>query len=146
MKLSLYFNYTSRSLLRGGQRTILAIFCVAVGVMAVVSLQLAGFMLQNSLTSNARVANGGDLTVTAQGQPFQVSDLAFFNQLKSDGTISNYSALLSASASLHVTGSTSQAFVIEGVDPNNFPLVEPPTFVQPSNGSCDPAQRCVAGH
>jgi putative ABC transport system permease protein len=42
MKASIYFNYTSRSLLRGGQRTILAIFCVAVGVMAIVSLQLVG--------------------------------------------------------------------------------------------------------
>jgi hypothetical protein len=40
MKTSMYFNYTSRSLIRGGQRTILAIFCVAVGVMAIVALQL----------------------------------------------------------------------------------------------------------
>ncbi|HXR65975.1 MAG TPA: hypothetical protein VN729_08630 [Ktedonobacteraceae bacterium] len=39
MQKSLYFSYPVRSLLRGGQRTILAIFCVAVGVMAVVALQ-----------------------------------------------------------------------------------------------------------
>ena len=43
MKTSMYFNYTTRSLLRGGQRTILAVFCVAVGVMAIVALQLVGF-------------------------------------------------------------------------------------------------------
>ena len=46
MKASMYLNYPSRSLLRGGQRTLLAIFCVAVGVMAIVAMQLAGYMLQ----------------------------------------------------------------------------------------------------
>ncbi len=44
MKTSMYFNYTTRSLLRGGQRTILAVFCVAVGVMAIVALQLVGLL------------------------------------------------------------------------------------------------------
>jgi len=49
VKASIYFNYTSRSLMRGGQHTILAIFCVAVGVMAIVALQLAGLMIKNAL-------------------------------------------------------------------------------------------------
>ena len=66
MKASMYFNYTSRSLLRGGLRTLLAVFCVAVGVMAIVALQLVGSMLQNSLTSSTRDTNGGDIAVTAQ--------------------------------------------------------------------------------
>src|SRR6059036_3012054 len=70
MKASMYFNYTSRSLLRGGQRTMLAVFCVAVGVMAIVALQLVGSMLQNSLTSSTRDTNGGDIAVTAQSVPF----------------------------------------------------------------------------
>src|SRR5437588_10499317 len=93
MKASMYFNYTSRSLLRGGQRTILAVFCVAVGVMSIVALQLVGFMLQSSLTSNVRDTNGGDISVTAQSAPLSASDLSFFNRLKSDGTISNYKAV-----------------------------------------------------
>ena len=50
MKASMYFNYTTRSLLRGGQRTILAVFCVAVGVMAIVSLQLVGQMINGAFT------------------------------------------------------------------------------------------------
>ena len=80
MKTSMYFNYTSRSLLRGGQRTVLAVFCVAVGVMAIVALQLVGFMLQNSFTSNVRDTNGGDIAVTAQSVPLSASDLSFFAQ------------------------------------------------------------------
>ncbi len=81
MKASMYFNYTSRSLLRGGQRTVLAVFCVAVGVMAIVSLQLAGNMLSNSLTSNTRDANGGDIAVTAS-VPLKQSDLSYFTRLE----------------------------------------------------------------
>ena len=135
MKASLYLNYTSRSLLRGGQRTTLAIFCVAVGVMAVVSLQLVGFMLQNSLTSNARDLNSGDIAVTASALPLSSSDLTFFSQLKSAGTISNYTAEINTTGALTATAPSSQSFNVESVDPANFPLVSQPEFVQPNNGT-----------
>src|SRR6266566_68385 len=135
MKASMYFNYTSRSLLRGGQRTMLAVFCVAVGVMAIVALQLVGSMLQSSLTTNTRVTNGGDIAVTAQSVPLKASDLAFFAQLKSDGTITNYTAVTSANGSLSAAASSFQSFSVEAVDPNNYPVVSQPTFVTPSNGS-----------
>jgi putative ABC transport system permease protein len=135
MKASMYFNYTSRSLLRGGQRTILAVFCVAVGVMAIVALQLAGFMLQSSLTSNTRDTNGGDIAVTAQSVPLKASDLSYFAQLKSAGTITNYTAVISANGSLSAAASSFQSFSVEAVDPNNYPVVSPPTFVTPSNGN-----------
>jgi len=59
-RLGLYWSYATRSLGRGGQRTLLAIFCVAVGVLAIVSLQLVGNMVNNGLTSNVREGNGGD--------------------------------------------------------------------------------------
>src|SRR6266568_4516121 len=135
MKASMYFNYTSRSLLRGGQRTMLAVFCVAVGVMAIVALQLVGSMLQSSLTTNTRDTNGGDIAVTAQSVPLKTSDLAFFAQLKSDGTITNYTVVTSANGSLSAAASSFQSFSVEAVDPNNYPVVSQPTFVTPSNGS-----------
>ncbi len=134
MKTSMYFNYTSRSLLRGGQRTVLAVFCVAVGVMAIVALQLVGFMLQSSLTSNTRDANGGDIAVTAQ-VPLKESDLSYFAKLKSNGTITNYTAVTSANGALSATGSSFQSFTINAVTPNNYPVVSQPTFTTPSNGS-----------
>lgn len=135
MKASLYFKYTSLSLLRGGQRTILAIFCVAVGVMAVVSLQLVGFMLQNSLSANARDLNGGDIAITASALPLKSSDLAFFDQLQKNGTISNYTAVITASGALTATAPANQAFNIEAVDPASFPLVSQPAFVQTGNST-----------
>ncbi|GAC1388431.1 MAG: ABC transporter permease [Ktedonobacteraceae bacterium] len=134
MKTSMYFNYTSRSLLRGGQRTVLAVFCVAVGVMAIVALQLVGFMLQSSLTSNTRDANGGDIAVTAQ-VPLKESDLSFFAKLKSDGTITNYTAVTSINGALSATGSSFQSFTVDAVTPGNYPVVSQPTFTTPGNGS-----------
>ncbi len=135
MKFSTYLDYTSRSLLRGGQRTLLAIFCVAVGVTAVVSLQLVGLMLHNTLTADVRDSNGGDIAVTSFGTPFKQSDLAFFSQLKANGTITNDTAVIAASGTLSATASSAQAFTIVAVDPNNYPLVSPPAFVTPGNGS-----------
>src|SRR5579885_1514844 len=135
MKASMYFNYTSRSLLRGGQRTILAIFCVAVGVMAIVALQLVGEMINGALTGNVRDANGGDIAVTSQSAPFNSSDLSFFDQLKSNGTITNYTAFYATNGSNGFASSITQSFQLLVVKPNTYPVVDAPTFNAPSNGS-----------
>src|SRR5215469_482074 len=129
----MYFNYTSRSLVRGGQRTLLAIFCVAVGVMAIVALQLVGILIYNAFTSDVRDANGGDIAVRSQNQPFTQSDLTFFDQLKKDGTIQNYTASINAQGYTGQTGSR-QSFEVRAVDPAVYPVVTPPTFVNPTNG------------
>ena len=133
MKASMYFNYTSRSLFRGGQRTILALFCVAVGVMAIVSLQLVGEMINRAFTSNIRDANGGDISVTSQS-PFKQSDLAFFEKLKSNGTITAYTPTISSSASTSLANSA-QSFTLEVVNPGTFPVVSPPSFKTPADGT-----------
>ena len=135
MKTSMYFNYTTRSLLRGGQRTILAVFCVAVGVMAIVALQLVGLMVNNALTSNVRDANGGDVAITSQTRPFTSDDLSFFIQLKDNGTITKYTAVTSATGSTTNSTSVTNSFSVLSVDPGNYPIVTSPTFVNPGNGS-----------
>ena len=136
MKTSIYLNYTSRSLVRGGQRTILAIFCIAVGVMAIVSLQLVGLMINNAFTANVRDANGGDIAVTSNTKPFVQSDLASFGRLKSEGIITNYTALANADGSTSSAAAGSE-FSIEAVDPHSFPVVTPPTFKDPANGTIE---------
>src|SRR5205085_9529452 len=135
VKASMYFNYTSRSLVRGGQRTFLAIFCVAVGVMAIVALQLVGLMINNAFNGNVRDANGGDISVTSQTRPFTQSDLAKFDTFKRDGTITKYTPIISSTGSTGNSATVTNNFTIEAVDPSNFPLVTPPTFVTPSNGT-----------
>ena len=92
MKLRMYWSYATRSLRRGGQRTLLAVFCVAVGVLAIVSLQLVGNMVNGALTSNVRDDNGGDISVRSDFQPLQQQQLAPFDQLKAQGSILDYTA------------------------------------------------------
>src|ERR1700680_4296721 len=121
MKTSMYLNYTTRSLLRGGQRTVLALFCVAVGVMAIVALQLVGLMINNALTSNVRDANGGDISVISNTKPFTSNDLNFFAQLKSNGAISNYTAFSSSTGALGNAASVTSNFNVEVVDPTSYP-------------------------
>jgi len=81
MKLGLYWSYATRSLVRGGQRTILAIFCVAVGVMAIVGLQLVGLSVNQALLGNIIDANGGDIRLNADVAPLRQRDLPVFDQL-----------------------------------------------------------------
>src|SRR6266704_6675494 len=133
MKATMYFNYTTRSLWRGGQRTVLAVFCVAVGVMAIVALQLVGLMINNALTSNVRDANGGDVAITSNTRPFIPDDLSFFSQLKNKGTITNYTAVTSATGSTSNSASVTNTFMVQSVNPKSFPIVTPPTFINPSN-------------
>jgi predicted lysophospholipase L1 biosynthesis ABC-type transport system permease subunit len=71
----MYLKYPARSLVRGGQRTVLALICVAVGVMAIVGLQLVGGMIKDALVGNARAINGGDLSVRVINRSRRTSSL-----------------------------------------------------------------------
>lgn len=134
MKVAFYFTYAVRSLLRGGQRTLLAIFCITVGVMSIVALQAVGQMINSSFTGNIRAANGGDITLTALGAPLKQRDLAFFDQLKKKHTIKNYTALMDFTGSTKLDGLLRQTFLLRVVNPANFPLTTPPQFITPNNG------------
>lgn len=130
----MYLNYTSRSLVRGGQRTLLAIFCVAVGVMAIVALQLVGIMISTAFTSNVRDGNGGDVAVTSQNQPFTQSDLSYFDQLKAQNKITEYSPAINDAGRITLSNSQRQSFTARAVDPATYPVVTPPTFLSPTDG------------
>ncbi|GCE29938.1 hypothetical protein KDA_54220 [Dictyobacter alpinus] len=123
MRASIYLNYTTRSLVRGGQRTILALFCIAVGVMSIVALQLVGQMIANSYTSNIREVSGGDITASSYTGGVNQKDLAFFDTLKSQGKISNYTATMSGSGSFGNAAASLNNFQITIVDPTRYPLV-----------------------
>lgn len=135
MKAGFYWRYATRSLLRGGQRTLLAIFCVAVGVMAIVSLQLVGNMVENGLTSNVREGNGGDISVRSDVVPISAQQLKSFDTLKSDGTITDFTAVASQMVQGNDKDGTTDYFTLRAVDPQKFPLAGTPAFKDPSDGS-----------
>src|SRR5437667_11871364 len=100
MKLGLYWSYATRSLIRGGQRTILAIICVAVGVMAIVALQLVGLSVNQALLDNIVEANGGDIRLNADITPLRQRDLTFLDQLKQKGHITDYATAYDPAGSI----------------------------------------------
>ncbi len=123
MKAGFYLRYSYRSLLRGGGRTVLAGFCVGVGVMAIVGLQLAAAMVNDSLTANVRQANGGDVSVVSVAVPFPASQLDLFRKLRREGRITGYTAVRETSATLIRKGGQGLSVTIDAVDPKYFPLV-----------------------
>jgi putative ABC transport system permease protein len=135
MKAGFYWRYATRSLMRGGQRTLLAIFCVAVGVMAIVALQLVGNMVNNGLTANVREGNGGDISVRSDVVPISAQQLKSFDTLLSDGTITDYTAVASQMVQGNDKDGTTDYFTLRAVDPEKFPLAGTPAFKDPNDGS-----------
>ena len=134
MKARLYWSYVTRSLRRGGQRTLLAIFCIAVGVMAIVALQLASLMVGNDLTGNVRVANGGDVSIRSDVVPFSAADAAYIESLKARGKVTAVTGVTD-DRGVATGGGRVYPVTIGVVDPKQFPLVGQPDFTQPSNGN-----------
>jgi predicted lysophospholipase L1 biosynthesis ABC-type transport system permease subunit len=135
----MYWTYATRSLLRGGQRSLLAIFCIAVGVMAIVALQLVSEDITQGLTGDARAINGGDVAIQSATAPLTASQLSYFDHLQINGDITAYTALDSASGEFHLTthGSASRFFTVNAVNPSQFPIAGAPQFSNPSSGSLE---------
>ncbi len=135
MKARFYWSYPVRSLVRGGQRTLLAIFCIAVGVLAVVALQLVGNMVNIGLTGDVRALNGGDLAVFSYNTPLPASALATFDQLRSQGALTDYTAAAQVNSEATDSQGAAHALAVWAVDPAKFPLAGAPQFVTPASGT-----------
>jgi ABC-type antimicrobial peptide transport system permease subunit len=59
-----FFRQALANMNRNRQRTLFVLFCIAVGVAAIVSLRTLGLMIGDSLTQNLQQDNRGDLAVT----------------------------------------------------------------------------------
>src|SRR5260370_1180318 len=133
MKISFYLSYAVRSLIRGGQRSVLAILCVAIGVLALVALELAGGMVNASLTGNIRALNGGDVTLT--DVRLTANQLAYFDQLHGSGAITGYTAVAQTQGSAEGRHPVARIDSILAVDPTRFPLGGAPTFDAPTGAT-----------
>jgi ABC-type antimicrobial peptide transport system permease subunit len=135
-KASLYLRYATRSLRRGGQRSVLGIFCIAVGVMAVVALRLAGDMISATLTTNVREANGGDVSVVSTAIPLTASDLGTFTQLQQQGVINQYVPIGVERGTLRRGEGRTFTSTVNVLDnPQQYPLVGEPGFAGPPDAT-----------
>lgn len=71
-----YWEHALRDIKRNRQRTLFALFCIAAGVAAVVSLGMLGVMIEDALTVNVAALNRGDLQVRFSDSSPYVSDTA----------------------------------------------------------------------
>ena len=132
MRLALYWSYSTRSLVRGGQHTILAIFCVAVGVMAIVALQLVGLSVKQALIGNVVEANGGDIRIGAGITPLRRQDVIVLDQLKQRGRITDYATSFDAGGSISLSSGDEVTFRFIAIS-QNYPLVGQANFLAPSH-------------
>jgi len=129
----MYLTYPARSLVRGGQRTVLALICVAVGVMAIVGLQLVGGMIKDALVGNARAINGGDLSVRLIN-PLAQNELAYFEDLRSQGLVTSYTATYEDGIQLPKPGGGRANVQFLAVDPTVYPYVGEPGLTSGAGG------------
>src|SRR5690242_1344035 len=135
MKVRMYWSYATRSLARSGQRSLLAIFCVAVGVMAIVALQLVGNAIDTALTGDIRALNGGDLSIAATTAPLTTSQLTAFDTLQARGALTTYTAVDSLSGQTRTAAGARRFFTLNAVDPTRFPLAGAADFTDPRGAS-----------
>jgi putative ABC transport system permease protein len=134
-RLRLWSRYSLRAVRRGGQRSLLAIFCITVGVMAVVALRLAGDMVSLSLTSNLRTVIGADVTVQSNAIPLSSADLARFDELRRSGLIDAYTAIGVERGSVRRGSGHIARVNVDVVDPGHYPLVGGGELAAPAHGS-----------
>ena len=124
--------YAVRSMRRGGSRTVLAVFCIAVGVMAIVSLRLAGDMIAKSLTNDVRAQVGGDVLISSTSSPLTPTNLITFDTLRDEGLITGYEPLGVQSAFVRHTTKIVRLFPLYTLpNPSIYPLAGAADFTAP---------------
>jgi putative ABC transport system permease protein len=134
-RLWLYTKYAVRSFRRGGVRSLFGAFCVAVGVAAIVALELVGANFRATITGNAQKINRGDVSVTAWGTGMTTSQYAAFARLKRQGAFVDYTSLITRNATVRKVGGdpTNVQFVgADGIDPATFPFYDRITADKPA--------------
>lgn len=122
--ITFYLQYALRSLRRGGQRTLLAMVCIAFGVMSLVALQIVTTSALDLFTVDPRASIGGDALIRRSGTLDQ-EEQAKLEQLRANGTISAYSPVSSPLSGVMKPTDDGQVYFVSrylGVDPANYPL------------------------
>ncbi len=139
-RINFYFKYAWRSVLRGGQRTFFAILCVAVGVAALVALQVLGSSIEATLTGDTKAQAGGDVVARVSSAAlsgrvssrFDASDQALLDRLKSEGTITEWTGLI-VQNDIRLKNFFSFPPSLYAVDPKIYPLYGNLEILQPKD-------------
>lgn len=137
MGLGFTFKYAWRSLRLGGQRTLLAIICIAFGVMSLGSMQSLSTAINQIFIEN-RVSVGGDATLDWPNGPIGPAQQAQLEQWKQTGVIGGYVVYSAIPPGLlKPVGGDHVIFgdIGYGIDPQSYPLLGELHVSQPANAS-----------
>ena len=84
-QLRFYLQQALANLGHNPQRTIFVLFCIAVGVAAVVSLRTVGLMIGEGLTQNLQADNRGDLVISPPTTDNRFTDAEVDTSLVEEG-------------------------------------------------------------
>ncbi len=136
MSLGFYLRYALRSLGRDRRRTLLAMVCIAFGVMSLVALQSVAGLFSHVVVSDPRLEVGGDMGITRYGLPITPTLVADLDRLQAGGAIARYTLVAEGSARFLKPATSGHVHQLIGpilaVDPATYPLLGRFVFSAPA--------------
>jgi predicted lysophospholipase L1 biosynthesis ABC-type transport system permease subunit len=139
-----YIAYALRSIARGGQRSLLALTCIAFAVLSLVAMQLLAGMVHAATVIPAEAELGGNLSLS-RDRPLNDQDLAELQRLRATGAIDAFTlvapnprltmARRAGSGRIHFL---SRSF---GIDARTFPVVGEVRLASPAGATLASALR-----
>lgn len=118
--------YAARSLRRGGQRSLLAIVCIAFGVLALVAMQLLATVVGRATNVAPRLELGGDLEITGATSGLTDADIARLDAFVRDGILSAVTIQAVGEVGMVRSGGSGRVQLVGrvlAIDPHTYPLV-----------------------
>ncbi len=132
-----FFQIAWNNLIRGGQRVLVALLCIAFGVMSMVSMTLLSQSLDSVMVLKPNEQIGADISLNRQVEEYISPELeAELKALQASGEISRYTLIAQNNSIIfHRPGSGEVYFSNNGmgIDPNAYPLAGSLTIEQPGN-------------
>ena len=133
-----YIRLALHNLRRGGQRILVALLCIAFGVMALVGMSMLAKSIESAVALTPAQRLGGDLSIGRQAEDFlRPADVDQLKTLQQNGEISAYTliAFNNWSLMLRAASSSEMHFVgtAMGIEPDRYPLAGSLTIGEPGN-------------
>lgn len=126
MTVQFYLRMAAQALWRDRQRSLLALVCIAFGVLSLVAMQLLASMISDAFLVQPRLAAQGDATLSLTGQPVGTEQLADLDRSLQAGIISGYSVTVSTQQILLRTQRSGRVYFLTralAVNPDVYPLL-----------------------
>lgn len=124
-----------RNLRRSGQRGLVALLCIAFGVMSLVAMVFLADALERTLILEPRAVMGGDISLERGNEESILPEhIAALNKMKAAGTLEEYTVLAISSSLLYRTQASNEMHFVDagmGIDPATYPLYGAWTLSEP---------------